>query len=426
MKINHRMVSALTTLALFTPSACDDDDEPLPSDATLMCTHAFDMPQPVNPGPLPPAEDDDVGPSPPSIGSDVPLTYFGPPPTEVNKRLIGPLQLLTAGTLDLAGMPATITLPLYRGRLDDGVEPERTFWYVVTDTTDQVNAAALGLNHSAKLSYADAPYGAAVRVGSYDLDGTLLVDRGAVDFGADLVLQPGPDDAPFPPTTAEPGAIGDAYYTPLVRIENAGGHIYNAPVIAFGEADELGGCDDAPDHAVVHDKVVGICAENATVTLALTPGFSFGRPVLYLSLEASNELGAALEATTFAPALANVPVGGDDSLYSAVERLFLFTNGPTGANNPQRQGLSSALLGEGSPLNVIGGIPTIATDYSPLWDMNLGEWTPEAIAKGYPARLTEEFQILGMAFRGHLTGPGGAAYGSTGIIVNCPIVQRLL
>jgi hypothetical protein len=75
---------------------------------------------------------------------------------------------------------------------------------------------------------------------------------------------------------------------------------------------------------------------------------------------------------------------------------------------------------------VLGGIPTIATDYSPIWDFNLLEWTADAVAKGYRARVNEEFQILGLAVRGFVTGPGGAPFGSTGIVVNCPIVQRLL
>ena len=77
-------------------------------------------------------------------------------------------------------------------------------------------------------------------------------------------------------------------------------------------------------------------------------------------------------------------------------------------------------------MNVLGGIPTVATDYSPLWDLNLGEWTQEAIDRGYRSRLTEEFQILGLVERGFITAPGGGLYGSTGIIINCPIVMRFL
>jgi len=38
-------------------------------------------------------------------------------------------------------------------------------------------------------------------------------------------------------------------------------------------------------------------------------------------------------------------------------------NGPTGKDNPQRQGLNSAIIDGLSPLNILGGIPTVATDY---------------------------------------------------------------
>ena len=97
------------------------------------------------------------------------------------------------------------------------------------------------------------------------------------------------------------------------------------------------------------------------------------------------------------PGLRDVTVGHDDSAFSAIERLFIFANGPTGKGNPQRQGLNSALSDGLSPLNVFGGIPTVATDYSPLWDLNLGVWTEEAVNKAYRSRLTEEFEILKFA-----------------------------
>ena len=45
--------------------------------------------------------DTDTAPAPPSIGADVPLTYFGPAPSEVNPSFIGPLQLLRSGPVDL-------------------------------------------------------------------------------------------------------------------------------------------------------------------------------------------------------------------------------------------------------------------------------------------------------------------------------------
>lgn len=379
------------------------------------------------------SDDDDVRPSPPSIGTDIPVTYFGPPPSSVEPELIGPFQLLTAGVLDEDA--GTITLPLYRGELKETGEP---IWYIVTDTTDADAAEGLGLNVAGKLAFADNSRG--VRVGETRQDGTLLFHAGAVDFSPERVVVPGnANDAslpPFPPLQADPGSVGDELYSPLVRIINAGGHIYNAPMIAYDvEEDQLDFCDGNVDYSIVHDGVVSICPEEETVTLSLAAGFSFARPVLYLSTDANDPLPAALEGATYSPGLRDVAVGRDDSLFSAVERLFLTVNGPTNTQvdddgntvvNPQRQGLFSALSGEGGPLNVLGGIPTIATDYSPLWDLNVMEWSQLAIDRNYRSRVTEEFQILGLVERGFLTGPGGSTFGSSGFIVNCPIVHRFL
>ena len=366
------------------------------------------------------AQDDDVAPAPPSIGADVPLTYFGPAPSSVQRELIGPYQLLKAGTIDEDA--GTITLPLYQGQMASG----EAVWFILTDTTDATNAAALGLNHSAKLAYSVVGNGA--RTGRLETDATVTFDQGTVDFSPEHIITPGESPDYFPPAEAQPGSVGDENYSPLVVIENAGGHVYNAPTIASDvDADTLNQfCDGSPDYSLVHDKVLSICPEEGTVTLKLTAGFSFARPVLYLSTEASAELAATLEASTFAPGLQDIPLGGDDSAFSAVERIFLFVNGPTGQDNPHRQGLQSALAGEGGPLNVLGGIPTIATDYSPLWDVNAGVWTQEAIDNGYVTRGIEEFQILGWVEDGWLTGLGGEPYGSAGFIVNCPIVHRFL
>jgi hypothetical protein len=75
----------------------------------------------------------------------------------------------------------------------------------------------------------------------------------------------------------------------------------------------------------------------------------------------------------------------------------------------------------------------VALDYSPIWDMNVGVWTEEAVDNGYRSRMIEEFQFLGMVQRGFITGAPGTpitrpanAFGSTGFKVNCPIVHRFL
>jgi hypothetical protein len=363
--------------------------------------------------------DDDIAPAPPSIGANVPLTYFGPAPSSVQKELVGPLQLLRSGSIDMN--ESTITLPLYQGHIRGSSE---RVWYILSDTTDKGNADALGLNWSPKL--ANSAPGA--RTATLLSNATLEFHSGTVDFSPEHRITPGSDPSnPFPPSEAQPGSIGDNDYSPLVLVENAGGHIYNAPIVSFGvDASEINFCEGNPDYTRVHDKVVRICPSEGTVTISLTSGFSFARPLLYLSTEASVPLAAALERATLAPKLVNITTGRDDSAFSAVERIFVFANGPTGQGNPQRQGLNSALMGEGSPLNVLGGIPTIATDYSPLWDINLGVWTEEAINNGYRSRLTEEFAILGFAEEGWITGLGGGQYGSVGMVVNCPIVFRFL
>lgn len=374
--------------------------------------------------------DDDVAPAPDSIGTDIPVTYFGPKPSEVDKKLIGPVKLLRAGTTDPDA--GTVTLPLYRGQTKAG----ENVWYILTDTTDERNAEALGLNFSGKLHYADV--GKVVRTGRLEKDATLTFDAGTVDFSPERKVVPASGAKPFPPKQATPGSVADANYSPLVKITNAGGHIYNAPVVAFGVgADALDFCEGNVDHSLVHDRVTKICPSGnanggGTVTLKTTPIFSFAKPSTYISTEASDPMVAALDQGTHAPAMAGVPVGRDDSAFSAIERLFVIANGPTGTKNPQRQGLFSALTDKdpkgqpAPPLHVIGGIPTVALDYSPLWDLNLGEWTPEAVEKGYRSRIIDEFQYLGMVQQGWITGPGGKPFGSTGIVVNCPIIERFL
>jgi hypothetical protein len=364
----------------------------------------------------------EIAPAPASIGADVPVAYFGPAPSSVEPELIGPHQLLTAGQVDLTA--GTVKLPLYKGRMKGN---DKSVWYILTDTSDEGQAAALGINYSAKLQYAATCR--AARNADFANDGSVVFDEGTVDFSPAHVVTPGLAPNTFPPSSFQAGSIGDADYSPLVRL---GGVIYNAPIVAFGvEDDSLDFCATQPDYAIVHDKVAHICPKDNTVTLRLTNGFSFSRPIVYISMDANDPLAAALESATLAPALNDVTVGRDDSFTSGVERLFAIINGPTndtpGEVNPQRQGFASVLKGEASsPLNVFGGIPTLATDYSPLWDVNLGEWTQEAIDNGYRSRITDEFTWLGMAVRGFVTGPGGKPYGSSGIIINCPPVARLL
>jgi len=213
-----------------------------------------------------------------------------------------------------------------------------------------------------------------------------------------------------------------------VRVVNAANVIYNAPIVAFGvTADQIEFPNGNVDYSRVHDEVVAIDPANMTVTINLINGFSFGRPVWYISMDASIPLAAAIEHNTFAPLMQKLVLGHDDSFASPVERIFIATDGPEkgGCNNPQRQGLSADLADGHRPNNTLGGIPTIALDYSPAWDANLYTWTQQAINMGFRGQLREEFQILTLVQDKLLTGPGGKAFGSAGFSINCPIVQRL-
>jgi hypothetical protein len=211
----------------------------------------------------------EIAPAPASIGADVPVAYFGPAPSSVEPELIGPHQLLTAGQVDLTA--GTVKLPLYKGRMKGN---DKSVWFILTDTSDQGQAAALGINYSAKLQYAATCR--AARNADFANDGTVVFDEGTVDFSPVHSVTPGLAPNPFPPSAFHPGSVGDANYSPLVRL---GGVIYNAPIVAFGvEDDRLDFCATKPDYAIVHDKVANICPKDNTVTLRLTNGFSFLAP----------------------------------------------------------------------------------------------------------------------------------------------------
>lgn len=328
-----------------------------------------------------------------------------------------PIPLVQTQGLDIAA--GTVTLPLHHGRMPGG----EAVWFVVLDTDDAATAERLGINWSPKLANAG---GGALRNAAPGPNGARLFDVGTVDFSPARRVVPGAGDNPFPPQAAEPGSRGDDDYTPLFR-DTVTGHIFNAPVVAYGvEADALDRfCDATPDYGQVHDKVVRICPRDGAVTLKLTAGFSHGNPIVYISTEASNAGVAALEGATYTPALADIESGLDDAPASAVEPIFVVVNGATGAGNPARQGLVSALIDGLAPLNIVGDIPGFGNGYSPLWDAHPIVWSDQAIAGRDRVLLRDGNQIAPLASRGALTGPGGRAVGAEGVIVNCPVIAHL-
>src|SRR5712664_1700589 len=288
-------------------------------------TQAGNGPGPAANGPGPGCN---VIPPEASIGTRVDISEFPPPDSLTDPELAGPVQLLRSGKFDIpierltgvevpAGNPrGTITLPLFKGavKTPSGLKPA---WYIILDAGDQAEADRLGVNFSKKLHNA----GDAARAATRRADGTFLFDSGLVDFSPDRVVVAGSEDHAFPPRQAQPGSIGDADYSPLVLVD---GIIYDAPVVAAAVDDaDINFPQGNPDYKLVHDQVIAIDPANRTVTLSLINGFSFGKPVLYISTEASDPTVSAIEGNTFAPRMRKLEVGIDDISRSAVERIFI-------------------------------------------------------------------------------------------------------
>lgn len=360
-------------------------------------------------------------PAPEFLANDMKIVVGQPSPSEVNPAFLGPVLLMKAGQVNLK--TGTVRLPLVEGQLKNGEK----VWSVLTDVSDENLAKLHGINFSAKMAYGVA--GKSAREATVNADGTWTFKSGKVDFSPQWSVTAGEAPNPFPPKHANPGAIGDKNYSPLVVLKGVGSaSVYNAPMLAFNiSADDLNKfCDGNVDHSKVHDKVVKICPRDGTVEIALTNGWTFGKPILYLSTDASDPVIATLEKAIYAPALKDLSFANEDAQPGeAAERIYAFANGPDGKANPFRQGVNSALKGEGSPMNVLGGIPTINLDYSPMWRLFPAKWTDKAIKNGYRTRMTDAIHIENIAAQGYITSVDGGELRALGPIINCPVVYRV-
>ncbi len=360
-------------------------------------------------------------PAPASIFPDEHIIVAQPSPSEVNPSFLGPVLLMKSAHIDLE--KGTMVLPLRKGRLESG-EP---VWSVLTDVSDENLALLHGINYSPKMAY--GLVGKATRQASIEKDGTIVFAAGKVDFSPERSLTPG--DAPnfFPPKAATPGAVGDADYSPLVQFANGKNAVFNMPMVSFNTTeDELNAmCDGNVDHSKVHDKVVAICPRDETVTLQMTLGYTFGKPIFYLSTEANDPVVATLEAAINAPAMSDMPFALEDaSPGESAERIYVVVNGPMGLDNPYRQGINSAIADGGhGPLNILGGIPTINLDYSPIWRLFPVVWTQKAIDAGYRTKLTNAIDIENAGAKGIVESIAGGPPKAVGFLVNCPVVYRI-
>ena len=290
----------------------------------------------------------------------------------------------------------TVTLPLHRGS-----SRGRTVWYVLLDASTGDAAEKFGINESQKLGNLRDTRA----VQQVTMNGGTIEFPASVDFTPVRSVTPGPTG--FPPAAFHVGAEGEPGYSPYIQLPD--GTILNAPIIA----DESGRAD----------KVRELDTEHGRVVYEETAGFAHGNAVLYASFDASVGVAAALENVTLAPVLNEAPVLDQDGTDQARASLAAFVNGQTGANNPNRQGLNSAILDGLSPLNVLRWTPNQGR-YSPAWDVHPAAWTDRAIAAGQNKRQTDWGTITGLVDKGMITGPGGAKFAAAGFIVNCPIVSQ--
>ena len=306
--------------------------------------------------------------------------------------------------------PTVVTYPLYRG-----TSQGRDVSYVITDASNLSVAQALGVNYAPKLAQAAGT--AAVQNSTSQIGSGNGIDFPAsVDFSPARLLTPSAQG--YPPLAAQPGAVGEPGYSPLVQV------IFRDTTVVL----------DAPQIANATgqaDKIVTVAPDHRTVSYRETDGCYDNESVHYASFDASDPGAAAIEDVTYAPNLNAAPTPGcaDPAVVAANcsrESLIAFTNGQTGATNPERQGLNAALLDQEPPLNILKEVPHPGAlfDYSPVWDIHLETWTNTAVTDGLNLRQTDFSAALEQVTAGLATGsPAGTPFGPSGFIVNCPVVS---
>jgi hypothetical protein len=373
-------------------------------------------------------------------------------------------KLTTESAIQVNLSNETVRLPLYPGIAYAGTPHQEKVWYVLLDASDLGAAHDLGVNYAPKLANIAISDPAAVQTVTLTNPtpqanpfGPATINfAGAPDFSPTRIATPGPDG--FPLAKFQPGAVAGSGYSPFIKIAGSD-TVYNAPIVATGD-----GPFDVTNHTNTGDRVLGVHIggpskpgqfDESWVDMLFVKGFDAGQPIVYLSTDAGQPLTAVLERSTYVPALNSASFnGGDDFLGSARERLFGFINGQTGADNPQAQGFVhltkdgmvakdaslsdtsfiDALRNGGDLLNVFGDFPTEtdprhADAYSPLWDAQLGLWTPKAVSEGLNTRQVDENVVFNLAATRPdlLTGVDPATgqpmpYGSVGVDINCAVI----
>lgn len=311
-----------------------------------------------------------------------------------------------------------VTLPLYKGLGPSG----KPVYYILTEAASFNVARILGVNFSPKLVYGRDSDGSQEAT----IVGGLLKFEGDVDFSPVRKVAPGTFPNTFPPAVAQPGAVGDSKYSPLVVLPS--GSVINAPIVANSTG--------------THDHLVSIDYARGRVVFELLDGFQGGDEYYFHLVTESSDIGAAtIERGTYTPRLGNLPTFGQ-SLPTDESALLGFSpvsNGETGPNNPQRQGLNSTIL-DGTaydPINVFPLDPDnqkqYGNNYSPMWDAHINAWTPAAIAAGKRRRIRSIEDLTNLVKQGYVTNapgnygePNGFIAGllPSHVVINCPVMAQ--
>lgn len=186
-----------------------------------------DLPSEFNADPSSGFDDPTIDIADPSFATAIQAGYQGPFASYEQHELVGPVDLLRNGHVNY-GVNPNFTMPLYKGLS----AANTTYWWIVTDTSDEGNGKQLGLNFAPKLRFSAQGQTSDGLKGAEQLElvnNTVWGRQGMVDFSPVRSIVPG-DSSPFPPKSVQPGSVGDDNYTPLIQITNAGYEVWNAPV----------------------------------------------------------------------------------------------------------------------------------------------------------------------------------------------------
>ncbi|MCG8321733.1 MAG: hypothetical protein MI921_19685 [Cytophagales bacterium] len=312
---------------------------------------------------------------------------------------------------------ANVTLPLFKGIGPSG----NPTYYVLTETSSFIISKLLGVNYAPKLIHGRGSEGSQ----EVTIQRGFIKFRGDVDFSPVRRVEPGDGPFAFPPSVAEPGSIGDDEYSSLVVLPS--GLVINAQIVANSTGK--------------HDRIISIDIPRRRVTMELLDGFQGGDQFYYhLVTDATAAGPAAIELGTLAPRMAKLPAFGQSSLFENTTFIGFspVTNGETGADNPERQSLSSTILDNDlDPINVFPFDPDndqeFFNNYSPMWDAHLNMWTQEAIDAGLRRRITSFEDLTELVEAGYVTSfegsPGSpnpfvANLNYSGAMINCPVIAQ--